>query len=381
LTKKNEAGNWVGFQGGGALVGVAGEDLGTPPLKLRWSRKLNEEERAAVGNSAAIFGEVVYVADLKGGLRALSIQDGATRWTYTAETKGEGEGDAAAFETAPLVVQGEKGVRVFLGDMQGRFHCVDGVSGEKVWTFQAAGPERAERGIHSSANFFKDGTGRGRVVFGMDSKEIYSLDAEHGKLVWKGQAEDRVNAAVTVWEGKLLVTGCDARLRVLSAADGKETGIFDLKMLTGGGTAATREAWVVGTDQGRVLNIDPQTLTSRWIYTGIEDAAMVYGTPAVSEGMVIVGAKDRCVHAIDLATGKARWVFRTGGEIVASPVVSGGYVYVGSADKNLYALNVRTGELAWSYAGTRKIDAPVAIGGGVLIVGDTGGTVYCFERR
>ena len=46
-------------------------------------------------------------------------------------------------------------------------------------------------------------------------------------------------------------------------------------------------------------------------------------SPAVSGDLVFIGDLDGVVHAVDAATGRGRWTFKTGSEIKSSPVVVG----------------------------------------------------------
>ena len=64
----------------------------------------------------------------------------------------------------------------------------------------------------------------------------------------------------------------------------------------------------------------------------------VLSSPAVSNGVVYVGSEDNNLYAIDAVTGKEKWRFETGSYVDSSPAVSNGVVYVGSADGNLYAI-------------------------------------------
>jgi len=62
-----------------------------------------------------------------------------------------------------------------------------------------------------------------------------------------------------------------------------------------------------------------------------------YSSAAVTDKLVIVGGRDKLVHALDRAKGKEVWTFPTKGRIDSSPVVVGDRVFVGSLDGNLYA--------------------------------------------
>lgn len=61
-------------------------------------------------------------------------------------------------------------------------------------------------------------------------------------------------------------------------------------------------------------------------------------SPAVVNGTVYVGSVDNRVYALDAATGRQHWAFKTGDWVGSSPAVVDGTVYVGSSDGKLYAL-------------------------------------------
>ena len=75
------------------------------------------------------------------------------------------------------------------------------------------------------------------------------------------------------------------------------------------------------------------------------------------------------LHAVDAATGKARWTFKTGAEIKSSPVVAGDRVLIGSYDGNLYALDAATGKQVWKVATDNYVHATPAIWNGVAYFG------------
>lgn len=344
---------WAAFHGGGMLVGIA-PDIAPPPMKLRWTYRTNDQERAAVEAAPVILNGVVYVPDMRGTLHAIDLGSGEARWTYAAEN---------GFETTPLVMDG----RVFLGDLGGVFHAISAADGKKLWTIET------DSVIHSSAN--AEG---GRIVFGTDAAEVYCVDAD-GTVLWKGTAGDRINGAGAIWDGAAYFSGCDAQLRAFSLADGKERFAADLGMLSGGACAIADQRVVAGTDQGRVVCFSADGRKQLWLYEQVEEQAMVYCSPAIADHIVVIGARDRLVHAIDLHTGKRAWAFRTRGDVDAAPLISGGRVYVGSRDKNLYVLDLRSGKELWSFTAARAVVGGCAIGGGVVVFGDTGGNVYCLE--
>lgn len=365
--------DWPAFHDGGPLRGVAGP-IGAPPMKLRWTYRADADTSGpppatqsagitpAFESSAAIVEGVVYVADHSGALRAIDLASGKRKWIYRVED---------GFEASPAVVDGV----VYVGDEGGVFHAVNAATGAKLWTFDTGA------GIHSSANFLS-----GKIIFGTDGADIFCLDP-HGKKLWDAKAGDRVNGAPAIGDAgpgaapRVFVSGCDSQLRAVNIDNGTELFTHDLGALCPGSPALLPDRLVVGTDGGRVLCLSPDGKKVLWTFEGVESQAMVYGSPAVADGLVVVGARDRNVYGIDLATGKRQWKFPTRGDVDSSPVISSGRVYVGSKDKRLYVLDLHTGKKLWQFVASRAITATPAIAEGALVIGDTAGNLYCFEPQ
>ena len=90
-----------------------------------------------------------------------------------------------------------------------------------------------------------------------------------------------------------------------------------------------------------------EQLTQIWSF---EPAQACIPTPATSAGgMLFLAGTDGKVHALDAGTGLQRWMYQTGGPVLASPTIAGGRVYVGSGDGWIYALDATSGQLLWRF--------------------------------
>lgn len=374
-------GDWIGFHGGGPLLGVASA-VKAPPLHVRWRFRTDDDDTEPTNptttatatthpaiapafhppghfeGGVAIVGGLVYAADTAGVLRAIDLASGKVKWAFIADD---------GFETTPLVIDG----RVFIGDLGGLFHAVSAETGKKLWQFDAGGE------IHCSANYLGDD--RKRIIFGTDGADVFCLEAQTGKVIWNKKAEAQVYGTPGVSDGSVLVSGCDSQLRAMRGNDGEEAYSVDLGNPCAGSTAVAGDRLVAGTDQGRVLCISAKTHRQLWVFDKVKESEWVYGSPAVAEGIVVFGARDRSVYGVDLQNGSLLWTFATQGEVDSSPVISAGRVFVGSKDKKLYVLDLKTGKAIWSFTAGRGISASPAIGGGVVVIGDSGGNLFCLE--
>jgi eukaryotic-like serine/threonine-protein kinase len=123
----------------------------------------------------------------------------------------------------------------------------------------------------------------------------------------------------------------------------------------------------VGSGDGILHAIDLATGKQRWQYkTG---GSFGESSPCVHNGVVYIGALEGLLHAVDATTGKAVWTFQTEGEIKSSPNVYQNCIYFGSYDQHLYCLSL-SGTLIWKYlTGGPVHSTPAAAGGMVYVSG------------
>jgi outer membrane protein assembly factor BamB len=103
----------------------------------------------------------------------------------------------------------------------------------------------------------------------------------------------------------------------------------------------------------------------------------------VTDRLVVVGGRDKLVHAIDRATGTKKWTFPTRAKIDSSPVIVGDRVFIGSNDGNLYELGLNDGQERWKFNAGKPISAAPSVGEGVIVVGceSRDGKVFCFGAK
>lgn len=87
--------------------------------------------------------------------------------------------------------------------------------------------------------------------------------------------------------------------------------------------------------------------------------------PTIAGGIVYLADGHGCVRASDLATGKEKWRFRTGGEIRIPPTIWNGRALFGSADGWVYACDAANGRLLWKFRAA-PIERKVPIFGRLL---------------
>jgi outer membrane protein assembly factor BamB len=72
-------------------------------------------------------------------------------------------------------------------------------------------------------------------------------------------------------------------------------------------------------------------------------------SPTVWNGVVYFGSGDGNVYALDEASGTLKWKFQTGDVVHASPAIADGALFIGSWDSYFYALDAATGNEKWRF--------------------------------
>jgi eukaryotic-like serine/threonine-protein kinase len=114
---------------------------------------------------------------------------------------------------------------------------------------------------------------------------------------------------------------------------------------------------------------DAQTVPAGKIKWTFAAGDVIHSSPAVVDGVVYFGSRDRHFYAVDAETGTQLWSVATGSWVESSPVVVGGVVYFGCNDAKVYALDAKTGAKIWEYKDVYAIRSSAAVADGVLYIG------------
>jgi len=98
-------------------------------------------------------------------------------------------------------------------------------------------------------------------------------------------------------------------------------------------------------------------------------------TPAFLGDLVLIGANDGRLYALDATSGEVKWTVQTGGDVLGGPRVRDGKVYVGSGDGKLYEVT-REGEVARTFDAGAPIYSSPAAAKDAVIVATSAGTVH-----
>ena len=344
--------DWLSFRGNPQLTGVATGEL-PENLELLWAFDAED----GIESTAAIAEGTVYVGSLEGYLYAINLENGQLEWKYQAS--GEVKSSPTVFSNV-----------VYFGDGMGVFHAVDGQTGKGRWTFQT------EAEIISSANVAQD-----RLLFGSYDQFLYCLSAKDGSLVWKLETEGYVHGTPAIINGAVVISGCDGYLRVINITDGVEQQKIALGDYVAASSAILNNRVYAGTFGNQVLCAGLENSEILWWYEHPERNFPFYASAAVTADLVVIGGRDKMVHALQPATGQLLWTYPAKSRVDSSPVIVGERVFFGTMGGELVGLNLSSGEKVWEFVIGAAITASPSVAAGRLVIGADDGRVYCFGER
>lgn len=211
-----------------------------------------------------------------------------------------------------------------------------------------------------------------RVYAGSGDGHLYALDRLTGERIWMFDAHSAIHSSPAVENGLVFFATRDGALVAVDAVSGKqrwrvatgadqplpwghETGDYYIAspVLAGNGIV------LFGAGDGSVRALDEKSGKSIW---RADLGERIRSTPAISDGLVFVGTVEGRLHALALKDGAPRWKFDTEGtkldsakfgydrrSIQSSPAVANGIVYFGARDGWVYAVGASDGKERWRY--------------------------------
>jgi outer membrane protein assembly factor BamB len=347
------------------------------PLAEAWRRDFGNTAFSAVPVIAA---GTIYIGDLDGRFRALDLETGATRWTFTAADAGF---------SSPAALPEDPALPVVVGDDRGIVRGLDRGTGEVRWEYATDGE------ISGGPTILPAPTGP-RLLVGSQDASLSCLELATGKLLWKLSIADQIRCGPTVARSpagdRVFLAGCDGQLHVIDAGSGQERGSVGIGGPTGTTPAVAGDLVLFGTEGGGFFAVDFTKPAIAWQHQPAAGGQAYRSSAAVAGELVIVGSRGRAVEAFHVADGRQAWRQPLPGRVDASPVVveaSGGQadpaapprpvVLVADAKGTLGALELAEGRGAWEFDAGGGFGAGAAVASGRVVIASDNGTVWCFR--
>lgn len=205
--------------------------------------------------------------------------------------------DTKALIASSPVVDGDK---LFIGDGRGILHALSVDNGEEIWRYNAAEEIYATVAADSNSVVFPDLSGR-----------VYCLNASDGSLRWKLKTDMPNFAVPLIHRGIVYIGGSDHIFRAIRLSSGDIV----------------------------------------WQYDRVE--GYVEARPFLYKKLVVFGAWDKKLYALDKDDGLARWIWQEGrphilySPAACWPVAARNKIFIVAPDRYFTAIDYKSGKTIW----------------------------------
>ncbi|MBP5323389.1 MAG: PQQ-binding-like beta-propeller repeat protein [Bacteroidaceae bacterium] len=347
---------WTSFRGNASLNGFSKRKLPESPTLL-WEHRHNVRSVA----SPIVSNGTVYVCDKHGKLIGFNEQgDIVSELQLQADVE-------ASFIISDSVL--------YVGQIDGLIRSISLSDGSENWRFQTEGQ------IISSPTL----DGRGHILVGSYDNCMYTLDALQGKLVSSISTGYYINGAAAMWHQFALFGGCDAWLRITNAETGEYTDSLRLDAYIPASPAVWGDCAYVADYSGNVYEVsisDGHVSSHRKILSATSDEGNMLSMPAVTDDAVYVLADERYLLCIERASGRIRWKQMLRGDVgESSPLVCSDRVLVCTRTGIVSIHDAASGQCLWEYeTGEQIVSSPAVVSSRFYIL-TARGTLLCFGRQ
>jgi len=318
----------------------------------------------------------------RGGPRRLGVYQGTgprenakiawsfptSRWFIPFSSGG------ARLLSSPVISDGV----LFFGGWDSAFYALDADTGQMLWRFSTGRwiPFYGSENVWSSPALFD-----GLVIFGCRDGTVYALRAATGEVEWKIRTENTVTSSPVVSDGVAYFGNLAGYLYAVDAYTGKE--VWKHLVDVSKEKVVEDESDINMGDKNKKISAENGTQKAedagpiKYMYRGI------YSSPAVAEGLIFFGSRDKYFFALNQKTGEIVWRFRSmqGGSSDTTPAVTDGKVYFGTNGGKFHALEAKTGKELWSFETKRTFGSSPAVDQGTIYVGCYDGFLYALDSE
>ena len=300
------------------------EDKNSAP-SLSWKYPLT----APVYSSPLIHDNTVYFGCLDSTFYALDLAAGKLKWAF--KTGGSIRSTATVNEN-----------RLYFTSADGKLYCLD-LEGHLIWSFSARFDKKYDFADYFQSSPLISGNA---IFFGCGDGYFYALNLADGTLEWEFQTGDVVHTSPATDGDKIYFGSFDGYIYALSVADGSLLWKF-------------------------------KTVGLRYFPKG-----EVQGSPVIANSLVIAGARDYNVYALDAGKGYCHWnkVF-TKGWVLANSVHDSVLYLAGADERILAAVDPGTGAIKWKQDMEFLQFGPAVFANDRLYTGTTIGKLHCIDIK
>jgi len=302
--------------------------------KVKWIFETN----FPIFSSPIVNEDLVYFGGVDSILHAIDVHLGQEKWRF--RTKGE-------IRSTPLI----DGNRVILNGGDGSLYMLDKKNGDILWRFNT----ECER-KYDFADYFHSSPviNAGIIYFGSGDSNFYAINSETGQLVWSFKTGNIIHTTPAICNDKIFFGSFDGFVYALKLNNGEL--IWKFKTVghrffpigeVQGSPAVTKNLVLIGARDFNVYAIDQEKGFCHWNKSFIKGWGL---NNNIHDSILYIGTADeRVLIAADPKTGMEFWKKNMEFLIFGNNAYSKNLLYVGTTIGKLHGISILDGEKLWSF--------------------------------
>lgn len=283
-------------------------------------------------SSPVIYDGIIYTGSLDSIFYAIDINSGKINWTF--KTYGEIRSNALIENNCIYFVSGD-----------GYLYCLN-TDGKLLRTFKTGGEKKYDfADYHQSSPVYL----KNAVFFGSGDGNVYALNSANGELLWRYQTGNVVHSTPVVDENNLYVGSFDGYFYALNINDGSLKWKFKTsgheyfpKGEVQGNPAIFKNIIIFGARDYKVYALDKENGNLIWDKTFTN--GWVLSNTIYHNELFIAGADERIFACLDPVTGNEKWKKKMEFLIFGKPAFYENLLFIGTSIGKLHGMKIKTGE-------------------------------------
>lgn len=326
-------------------------------------------------------------ATFRGGLKRTGNIDaqagpssGKLVWSFT-----DPKVRAIDFSSSPAIIKS----RIYVGSAaasvfssSGNIYCLNANNAKIIWKFPT------EKQVFSSPSVAYGKVYVGEGLHHDFDCNLYCIDKGSGELIWSHKTTSHVESSPFVVDGKVYFAAGEDGVYCLDAESGEVVWHYE-GIHVDGSPAVWFGAVYFGTAYGSnaIYCLDAESGEELW---KTETEHHVWGSPSITSGKVYFGIGSSTfaeesetsgggVICLDARTGKQKWFYDVKDTVLSAVCIAKKKVVFGGYDGNIHAVDVDTGEMKWkTNVGAPVLSSP-AVAKNLVYACSRDGQIYCIN--
>ena len=215
-------------------------------------------------------------------------------------------------------------------------------------------------GARSGYALLNPGYHEGAVFVASREGEVYRLNADSGKTVWKSELGGAVFSGVGIGNGRVVVTMDNGNVVAMDQADGSVVWTTPIKRQFSAIPVVGQSRVVVRSADGLIIGLDAESGNIMWQLERFSPTLIMHGdsTPTISGDTVLTGLSNGMLLANNVITGREYWEVQITSivgeneleqlmDVDTSPLTDGNTVYTATYQGHVVSIDMLDVQVHW----------------------------------